>query len=280
MIRIKKSPSPPPRLKKKGKPETENNKKLYDADPGAFQSGKKTFEFHNNIYGHSSVKKQLIREQHGKCCFCEAKILSNSYGDVEHFRPKGGYQTKKSEKMKRPGYYWEAYDWDNLFFSCQVCNSRHKKNFFPLEDEAERVSDHHGDLAEEAPLLVHPSQDNPEAHIGFRENVCYPLDRKGKTSISAYGLNRELIVEKRREYLENLEKSITIASIDYETLEPEKKEWLLSILHVDVPGLLDLISRARRFIEQAVEDSVEFAAMVHHRLNDEIDGWISDVKKK
>jgi hypothetical protein len=27
---------------------------------------------------------------HGKCAYCEENIRTNQYGDVEHFRPKGG----------------------------------------------------------------------------------------------------------------------------------------------------------------------------------------------
>ena len=82
----------------------------------------------------------MIKAQHGKCFLCESKITHISFGDVEHFRPKGGSRQTTDEKaMKVPGYFWLAYAWQNLFLACQLCNQRYKKNLFPLENPDERA---------------------------------------------------------------------------------------------------------------------------------------------
>ena len=71
-------------------------------------------------YSAKSVKNALIKAQHEKCCFCEAKGTHVAYGDVEHFRPKGGFRQDPNDPLGRPGYYWHAYAWENLFFSCRA----------------------------------------------------------------------------------------------------------------------------------------------------------------
>lgn len=74
--------------------------------------GKTSLNFRGDIYGHQSVKRQLIADQHGKCCFCETKIGPD--GDVEHFRPKAAWCQGDGEPLNWPGYYWLAYEWSNL----------------------------------------------------------------------------------------------------------------------------------------------------------------------
>src|SRR5258705_11060485 len=111
--------------------------------------------------------KFLIKLFQGKCAYCESKIVVNQPGDVEHFRPKGRVvdenfrpikiRHKKKGEMNHPGYYWLAYEWNNLFPSCIVCNRFRKSgpsaepvvnradagagkaDPFPLEDEALRA---------------------------------------------------------------------------------------------------------------------------------------------
>ena len=61
------------------------------------------FEFDSSVYGHKTVKKALIEAQHGKCCFCEAKVVHISYGDVEHFRPKGGVSSERGRPPRQAG---------------------------------------------------------------------------------------------------------------------------------------------------------------------------------
>ena len=75
------------------------------------------FEF-TSTYKTASVKRALEKLFRGKCAYCEWKPGAGSSWDVEHFRPKG----RVAERAEHPGYYWLAYTWTNLYFSCQMCN--------------------------------------------------------------------------------------------------------------------------------------------------------------
>ena len=131
MIRIQKTTSIPQILLQAGATETNNLINIYNANPNAYTSGLgvpsrqlSKMPFYNKIYGDATVKSQLIKEQHDKCCFCEAKFSDNSYGDVEHYRPKKAYKKRGEKTLTYPGYYWLAYNWYNLLYSCEKCNHR------------------------------------------------------------------------------------------------------------------------------------------------------------
>jgi hypothetical protein len=128
---------------------------LYDADPISYDTGAKKFDFDNEVYGHSKIKRGLIKAQKGKCAFCESNIISIASGDVEHFRPKGGYkQNEKQVDLSKPGYYWLAYEWDNFFLSCERCNRIFKKNLYPLLKPNTRCKNHRGTILSERAYLV------------------------------------------------------------------------------------------------------------------------------
>lgn len=65
------------------------------------------------------TKKQLSKETHGKCAYCETSYDAVAFGDVEHFRPKSVY-------------WWLAYVYDNYLASCQICNQQFKSNIFEV----------------------------------------------------------------------------------------------------------------------------------------------------
>jgi len=190
----------------------------------AFDAGQREFTFNNGIYGHPEVKLALRHAQDGKCCFCESKIDHISYGDVEHYRPKAGW-IQDTEKLNRPGYYWLAYDWDNLLLSCQICNQRHKKNFFPLLDKDERALSHADGIEKEAAVFIKPDKDEPEALIEFKEEIPFPVEDnpRGKQTIEKLGLDREILNERRREKL-GLIRDIYNLAKDCPAINPEIKK--------------------------------------------------------
>lgn len=196
MIRIKKPRQIPKRLKTKGKTETKKLKKLFDKSPAAYLDGAKKFSFKNNIYGHPSVKIILRKAQYDKCCFCERKT---EIGDVEHFRGKGGYKQKSGDALQKPGYYWLAYEWDNLLFSCEKCNRSYKKNFFPITNTIHRAKSHHDNLKLETPLFIHPAKEDPRQFIEY--NGAFPRaiggNEKGKITIEKIGLDRPFLNDER-----------------------------------------------------------------------------------
>jgi hypothetical protein len=154
-----------------------------------------------------------------KCAYCEEK-LSGQPGDVEHFRPKGrvcdaGFRQVKIDHpewgcIPHPGYYWLAYDWDNLLPSCADCNryrwydkdtSGGKADRFPVKGA--HAFDPNG-LAKEEPLLIDPSLEDPNRHLRLEfdkvtENIIYrAITEEGETTVETFGLNkREVMVRQR-----------------------------------------------------------------------------------
>lgn len=175
----------------------------HDADPPLYTTLKGKFSFDVGVYGHADVRQILKTAQLWKCCFCESKIEDVSYGEVEHFRPKAAWQQAKGSKLTRPGYYWLAYSWDNLLWSCKMCNGTHKKNLFPLEDPATRDCAGRS-VANEAPLLIDPSACDPREHIRFKLDKAVGITDAGRITINSLGLNREKLIESRRERLQYL----------------------------------------------------------------------------
>lgn len=81
-------------------------------------------DFSSGIWRKKDVRPVLWEHHNGKCCYCERKRDPKGEPDVEHFRPK----TKTTEDGN-PGYWWLAYDWSNLFFSCKACNQKKVRTF-------------------------------------------------------------------------------------------------------------------------------------------------------
>ena len=167
------------------------------------------FEFDAEVYGHDSVKSALIAMQHKKCAFCESKVLQVTPGDVEHFRPKAGYRQSDDDPLVQPGYYWLAYDWENLLLSCSECNRRHKKNLFPLANPAQRSGLHYRttDIRLERTIFLDPTREDPTKVIEFNRHVPRPCPRKakrGKAIIAGLGLDRPALNEARNDHLRPL----------------------------------------------------------------------------
>jgi uncharacterized protein (TIGR02646 family) len=255
VIRIDKSKTAPAKLIKEGKTKTDSHILEYNQSPLDYQSGKKKFTFSSNIYGDISVKKALIQTQHKKCCFCERLVGYD--GDVEHFRPKSAYSQQKGRKIQRPGYYWLAYDWDNLYLSCGPCNQRQKKNLFPLTDPSTRAQLNNNDITSEKPLFVNPGQEDPSQHIGFKGAKPYPIPGsiKGKLTIKILQLDRDILNDARLRHLKihrNLYNIIQLAS-----KKTEDKEWQ------------DSAADAKKILQDAISDKGEFAAATRAALQDQ-----------
>ena len=255
MVKIEKSYPAPKILLEKGKAEREKNCLAYEAGSPISITGK--------IYGAPEVKQVLIKDQYEKCCFCEADFRANAHGDVEHFRPKGGYTvTRKKSPLQKPGYYWLAYEWDNLMFSCQICNQTHKTNYFPIKEEAMRATTHHDDVNKETPVLIHPAFQDPIEHIYFNESVAVGLSEIGDESIYAYGLNREILVGKRAKFLELMIANYRLSKVNLQTASESLKNDLLALLRCNMAELMEDIARAKKVIENATSPSAPFSAMI------------------
>jgi len=248
VIEIDKPRLAPKKLRIDGKKKTQANCTSYTQNKRGYDTGQKKFDFNSNIYGHKTVKAALRKAQHDKCCFCESKVTHISYGDVEHFRPKAGVRRKSGAPLERPGYYWLAYEWSNLFFSCQLCNQRYKESLFPLIKPGDRAKSHNDDISLEKPLFINPTED-VEKFISFRAEVIFAIDDKprGKATIKALGLDRNELNDMRKDCYDKLE-------LIYE----------LANLKPPMPGS----KKAKALINRSIQSSSQYASMVRCALKD------------
>lgn len=199
MIKLEKSTTIPSSLATYGPGKTAGLIKRADSGDTAFKSE----DFSHEIYADAKLKAQLIEDQHGKCAYCERK-KGGDFGAVEHYRPKAAYQASTDSKPIKPGYYWLAYEWNNLLYSCDECNTTYKRNLFPLLDEkARNISGRN--IEAEVPGIINPYFSDPREHIVFHQYVVKPRnvggqdDKQGRITIDSLGLdkNQGLVNDRR-----------------------------------------------------------------------------------
>lgn len=187
-----------------------NNGQLSDAD------------FKTNVYNGPGVKDELLSDQYGKCAFCE-RNKGGDFGSVEHYRPKAGYNIHRNDPAIKPGYYWLTYDWANMLFACDECNTKYKKNLFPLLDETKRDIANR-DISKEEPGIINPYNEDPADSLVFAQHVIKPRivdgvpSKKGELTIESLGLNDNaaLFDARQKAWLEyrNTCTMLTIAQMD------------------------------------------------------------------
>jgi uncharacterized protein (TIGR02646 family) len=249
VIRIHKPDTVPEKLAIAGVAKAQSHITDYNENPEDYQKGEKKFQFDSNIYGDETVKQALIDAQHKKCCFCERLIGED--GDVEHFRPKGAYT--QASKLQYPGYYWLAYDWDNLYLSCSPCNQRNKKNLFPLTNPKKRAQLHSNDISVEKPLLVDPGQEDPSQHLDFKAERPIANSPEGKRTIAILKLDRDILNEERLRHLKQMKALHDVIKIAAQS--PRNRE------------LQDLAVQAETVLELAMSDQGVFTAATRAARN-------------
>ena len=253
MIRIHKSTQVPEKLSTDGKKKRRSHCLSYTRNAQDYQSNTKKFGFDRIIYAHPIVKKDLIESQYGKCCFCEQIIYED--GDVEHFRPKGAYKQELGKPLKYPGYYWLAYEWDNLYLACTACNQRHKENLFPLINPEDRAISHRDNIKTEKPIFIDPGKEDSENFIEFRGEFAVGFDEEGRgqTTIQALGLNRTSLRESRKDKLKLLQSlSQILKSIDQNSQSIE---------------LIEELDQAKILLKKSMSSKGEFSAAVKCSIN-------------
>ena len=163
----------------------------------------------------SGVKKHFMAAQHRKCGYCEVKI-TDSTGDVEHYRPKKAVwdlasageeledlvnqQGRKYDRIHASGYWWLAYAWDNYLVTCTNCNRKWKSALFPVDPPREGAPQP-GDEHLEQALVLDPFDDrNPAEHLTFDELgqiEAFGGSRIGQKTIETCGLDRESLRDSR-----------------------------------------------------------------------------------
>lgn len=146
-----------------------------------------------NLYKVGSVQKKLNEIYYLKCAYCEQKLL-DAPKHIEHYRPKDIY-------------YWLAYSWDNLLFSCGSCNSskgtkfKIKKTIVTYNNELFENIHNLGnsyDIIEE-PMIINPEKEDILDKLVFdKEGNISSLDNRIIYTINdVCNLNREELVQKR-----------------------------------------------------------------------------------
>ena len=131
----------------------------------------------DNPHCHKEVVETLYTMQHGKCCYCEKKILKEGNEQaIEHFRPQG---RNHFPELKN--------EWTNLLHVCANCNGK-KSEQFPVD-------------AKNNPLIINPSEPSvdPEDHFDFevddKEDITFGRIKAksnsvlAKTTIEVIGLD-------------------------------------------------------------------------------------------
>lgn len=263
MIRVVKSPAPPKWLRLHGPAGRTALEAAYDAAPAACQqAGAPALKPLRKIYARPTIKTQLRADQHRKCAYCETKFTHSSPGDVEHYRPKAGYQQGQHGPVLGPGYYWLGYEWSNLLFACEQCNRVCKRNRFPLREPADRARNHHQHLHNEAPLLLNPATGpDPETHLTFAQETAVGLTQEGEMTWRVCGLNRPDLLEARRDYLETVQDQLFLATI-LDANPPVLDLKVLVGLYGSEEKLSEKISAAQLNARKLAQSAAPFAGMV------------------
>jgi hypothetical protein len=153
------------------------------------------FEF--RVFKRGDVSVTLMTLFYGKCAYCETFLGGSVPIDSELFRPAASV----AEAPDHPGYWWLASRWENMLLACGTCN-RQKANRFPLIAESRRAFAE-GREVNEQPLLLNPCEDHPEEHLVFNDDGTVVSETpRGQATISVLGLNRDTLVQARRETAE------------------------------------------------------------------------------
>jgi uncharacterized protein (TIGR02646 family) len=169
------------------------------------------------LWGNKEVRQALWDMQGGKCAYCERRRDVNRESDIDHFRPKAEV-TQPPGAPTHKGYWWLAYDWKNLLFSCRHCNQQYKLKQFPVPDEGKRVKSEAQPLQDERGYLIDPcsDDDDPESCFIYHVDpvlkevhvVARPKDKwneeRAKKTIEVLGLDRADLRQERSVFVKTL----------------------------------------------------------------------------
>jgi len=195
-------------------------------------------------YKTSYIKEQLNKIYKYKCAYCEGKSQAQAPFQVEHYRPKNA----PKENVVHQGYYWLAYEWSNLLWSCFWCNN-HKDTQFPLVNEKDRVflptlessgkldfkkcMLNSNDLVNEQALLLNPEIDKPENHLFFLPDGTIKSDTKrGNETIRICQLKRKALVISRKKIVDDFKDDIDFEIRDFLKEDLEFKDFKRNIKRI------------------------------------------------
>lgn len=168
------------------------------------------------------LKIHLHEVFHGKCGYCEIKIDSPKLGTVDRYRPNNGVREEK--KYYQDLYWWLAFEWNNLIYSCKDCN-QFKGNYFPVKNQ--RVLSEKDNIDLEERLLLNPYFDEPNQHLDYiiygEPYHIYAVSDEGNQTIELLRLNRTNLIEGRRNAKDEIIESIELLFQDSKSNKGVKK---------------------------------------------------------
>lgn len=195
-----------------------------------------------------ALKTIVGRQFQGKCAYCETKL---SGGVVDQFRPRQATVDFHGERAP-DHYWWLAYEWENLYYSCQKCDFS-KGNKFPVRGRRGKLFATIERLREsEDCLLLDPCFDLPSEHISFRQDgFVYPLTEKGDISIDILNLNRDDLISARGQEVARFLRTADLL-LRSKNLT---KEWISGELRLHDPYLAAKIHALRE--EKILDDAAQ-----------------------
>lgn len=155
----------------------------------------------HEIFHHSHLADLVFEEFGGTCAFCERPVDSSE--GVSHFRP---LSIEGDDNQQDADHYsWLAYEWLNLFLICRQCQRRRGDRFYVMGRRARFLATFDEVRAEERPLLIDPTTDNPSSHLTFLfTGECFPrrTSSRGKATVDILQLNDDELIHRRSEAIE------------------------------------------------------------------------------
>lgn len=255
-----------------------------------------TAELKNNFTNNPKVKlspkgriykkfRDLLKKtHHGRCAYCDSYI-ENHPPEVEHYRPKGSVKGGDGKVPKfsypgagiisHPGYFWLAYEWENLLLSCHDCNCRRahdgsdvvgKQAYFPINGTRAFIPS--DIIADEDPLIVNPINDKVEDHIkyNYSDGLLVGLTDKARWTIELLGLNvRENLIRGRKEAFDDARMICHCyyaavsgdINFDTETIKTKIKDILLADTKYSFAARLALLERRNYYNKRGIDFRLE-----------------------
>lgn len=242
MIRVARTLPVPPTLRS-GRASAERGRATRFFRRRVSQRAQEAYSFDAEVYAAEDVGQALSELFQGKCAYCETRTTALT---ISHFRPIGGALALDG-KFSPDHYWWLAYEWENLYPSCQECD-RLKGQRFPVAARRARPRARGALLTAERPLLLDPCGDeDPELHLVYLDDGQIASETEvGRTTIDVLGLNRSSLVTERLLAIDRL-----------------KSEWKRLVVQLAKPKQ----SVGAKAFEQAFGSEHEFAGLRRQLLN-------------
>jgi len=176
----------------------------------------------------NKIKADVKSQFSDKCAYCESKISKELRGEIDHFRPRNG--AKDFKGFSEDHYWWLAYEWGNLYLTCEDCG-RFKQSWFPVDSQRAEPGTSYEQVIREKNLLIDPCNDWPDEHLTFNKSgLAIAVTVKGDTTIQLLNLNRVDLIEKRKRAGRELLKILTeFRNMNTPRTSPGKRSILIKI---------------------------------------------------